>query len=131
MSENEEVVRLAYEVAYVRRSVEDIRDRFAEDFTWHNRPEFPGRPLYRIDEMPELWADLDDTFSEYSLIPEDFTSVGDYVIVTVQTSARLRGSDARIEGTLYHVWHVLDGKPRETRVYGDRREALEAVGLPE
>jgi hypothetical protein len=129
--ENVEVVRLAYEEAYVRRSVEGLRERFDENFVLHSRPEFPGRPLYWIDQIEQMWADLDDTFIEFSLVPEDFALLGEYVIVTVRQSARMRASDARIDGTVYHVWHVQAGKPREMWVRSDRKSALEAVGLSE
>ncbi len=129
--ENVEIVRLAYDVAYAERSVERVREKFADDFTWHNRGEFPGRHLFRVDEMPQLWADLDDTYSDFSLVPAEFVAEGEYVIVTIRMSARPRASNARVEGTIWHVWHVVDGKPREGWAYGDRREAFEAAGVPE
>ncbi|MDQ4040660.1 MAG: ester cyclase [Actinomycetota bacterium] len=129
--ENVEAVRLAYEVAYVERSVEKVRDAYDEDYVFYTRPEWPGRNAYRTDEMPELWADVDQTYSDFSLAADDFEAIGDYVVVTVKQSARLRGSDARIDDTIYHVWHVLNGRPRETRGYSGRDEALEAVGLRE
>ncbi len=68
--------------------------------------------------------------SDFSLAADDFEAIGDYVVVTVKQSARLRGSDARIDDTIYHVWHVPNGRPRETWGYGSRDEALEAAGLP-
>lgn len=128
--ENVEAVRLAYEVAYARRSVEDVREAFSEDYVFHARPEFPGRPEYGVDEMTQLWADLDETYTEFSLVPQDFVPTGsEHVLVTVRTSTRLRGSDARIESTAYHLWHVPDGRPRRTWGYSTRAEALQAAGL--
>ena len=129
--ENVEAVRLAYEVAYVERSIENVRERFDENFVWHSRPDFPGRAEYRADEMSRLWAELDETYTEFSLVTEDFMPVGAYVVATIRTGTRMRGSDARIDTTSYHVWHVPDGKPREAWSYGTREEALEAVGLSE
>ena len=126
--ENIEVVRLAYDVAYVQRSVEDVRDRFAPDFVFHTRPEWPGRQLYRFKEIEQLWADLDETFSDYSLMPIEFEDVGDYVLVTLQSSAQMRGSHVRVEGKVWHLWRVADGKPQEAWTFGSRNEALEAVG---
>jgi ketosteroid isomerase-like protein len=87
--------------------------------------------VYRLEELPQLWADLDDTYTEFSLVPEDFALVGEYVVVIVRVSARMRASDARIEETLCHLWHVRDGKAREAWSYNTRAEALEAVGLRE
>ena len=128
-AENVEAVRLAYDVAYAQRSVEDVRETVAEDYVFHTRPEFPGRALYRADEMTDLWADLDNTFSEFDLVPEDFAPVGrDYVVVSDRQSARMRGSDARVEWTICHVWNLRAGEPEETWAYSTREEALEAVG---
>ncbi len=128
---NIERVRLAYELSYPARSIEPIKQWISRDFRWHQRREWPGRLVYKADELPQLWADIDDTYSEFTLVPEDFTEVGEYVIVTVRNSARLRGSDERVEGTIFHVWHVPNGIGLEAWVYSDREEALEAVGLRE
>ena len=123
--ENVQVVRLAYDVAFAQRSVEDVRHAFAEDYVFHSRREWPGRPLYTMDEMPQLWADLDDIFSEFTLVREDFAGIGDeYVIVTLRQGGRLRGSDVQLETTLFHVWKVRNGKPQETWVFGTREEAF-------
>ena len=90
--ENVEIVRLAYREGYERRTVENVRELAADDFCFHTRPGWPGRSLYRFDEVLEFWADLDDTFTEYSLVPERFAAVEDYVLVTLRQSARMRGS---------------------------------------
>jgi ketosteroid isomerase-like protein len=127
--ENVAAVRRAYEVAYAERSVANVLDGVDESFVWHQRPEWPGRSQYRIEDMPQLWADLDDTYTEFSAVPEDFAPVGEYVVVTVRISARMRASDRRIEGTQCHVWHIRDGKAREAWSYSTRAEALDAVGL--
>src|SRR5436190_8414545 len=129
--ENVEAIRRAYDAGYAERSVEKVLDAVDESFVWHQRAEWPGRPLYRIEDMPELWADLDDTYTEFSLVPADFAPFGEYVVVTVRLSARMRASDARIEGTHYHVWHFRDGKANEAWNYSTRAEALEAGGLRE
>ena len=124
---NVQVVRLAYDVAFARRGIEDVRHAVAEGYVFHNRPEWPGR--YTVDEMPQLWADVDATFSEYTLIPEDFASVGDeYVVVTLTQGARMRGSEAHLETTIFHVWRVQNGKLRETWAFGTRDAAYEAAG---
>jgi hypothetical protein len=31
---------------------------------------WPGRSDYTIEEIPQLWADLDDTYTEYNLLPD-------------------------------------------------------------
>src|SRR4051812_92531 len=122
--ENVETVRRAYEVAYAERSVEGLVDVAAENFIWHQRTEWPGLSVYRLEDLPQLWADLDDTYTEFTLVPEDFRAVGEYVMVTVRTGARIRAGDTRIDSTLYHVWHLRDGKVREAWTYTTPAEAL-------
>jgi hypothetical protein len=81
--------------------------------------------------MPALWADLDDTFSEFELVPVGFEEVADgYVLVRVRQSASLRDSEARVETTIWHLWRI-DDMPTETWVFGDRAEALKAAGSRE
>lgn len=127
--ENLDAVRRAYDVAFAQRSVEEVRHLYAEGYVFHTRREWPGRALYGMDEMPQLWADLDDIFSEYTLVADDFAAVGDdYVLVTLRQGGRVRGTDARIESTVFHLWDVRNGKPRETWVFGTREEALEFAG---
>ena len=127
--QNVDLVRLAYDVAWPQRSLEGFQDRFAEDFTWRQRPEWPGRSAYGRDEMPELWADLDETFAEYALTAVDYVDAGDYVVVTVHTSACLRAIHDVVEGTVWHVWRIRDGLAAEACVYGTREEAFDAAGV--
>jgi len=125
--ENVRAVREAYGTAYAARSVEQFRERFADDFVWHNRPTWPGRSTYTADEMPQLWADLDETFSEYTLEPITFSDHGDFVLAELAQSARLRDSEAKVEETIWHLWHVVDGIPQEGWSRGSKEEALEII----
>jgi ketosteroid isomerase-like protein len=130
--ENVALVRRAYDEAFAERSVAGPLRRFiADDFSFHMRAEFPGRAVYGIEEITEMWADMDATFSDFQLVPNDFAEFGDYVLVTINQSTRVRGSDLRVEATIYHLWHVTGGKAQEAWAYSDRDEALEAAGLSE
>ena len=82
--------------------------------------------------MVELWADLDATFTDYSLIPESYEPIGpDHVLVTLRQTARLRGSDQRLVESLYMLWQLSEGKVQETWTFTDRMQALAAGGLSE
>ena len=129
--ENVDLVRRLYEESYRTRNIESTRDSVSEEFRFHTRPEWPGRAVYGRDEMPEVWADLDETFSEYSLVPQEFEHLGDYVLVTLNVSASFRQGEIRLEEALYHLWKVREGKAIEAWTYGEKDEALEAVGLRE
>jgi ketosteroid isomerase-like protein len=125
---NVDIVREIY-AAYARRDADSPRHLFAEDFRFHNRAEFPGRESFGLDEIRTLWADLDETFTDYELAPTDMTDGAEAVLVTLQASTRLKGSHARLEGTIYHVWRISDGLIRSAHTYSDREEALAAAGL--
>ena len=127
-----EIVRWLYEKSHAQRRVDlpGIETRVAPDYRFYARPGFPGRPSYRMDEMPALWADLDTTFSDYSLVPEHYETLGSYVLVTLRQAARMRGSEQRINSLVYHLWFLSDGMVQETWTFGTESEAREAVGQP-
>lgn len=128
-----EIVRWAFEEGLARRTVNipGAEERFASDYRFHTPPGFLGRTVYRLDELTPLWADLDTTFTDHSLVPMHYEEIGTYVLVTLQQTARLRGSDDEINFTFYQLWLVSEGKIQETRTFTDNAEALEAAGLPE
>lgn len=129
--ENVELVRKAYAEGYARRDVSALRDRADPDFRFHMRTSWPSRRVYRFEELPQVWADLDDTYEEYVLAPGEFEDVDDYVVVTLHQSSRVKGSDARVESTIWHVWHITQGVAREAWTFDQRAEALAAVGRAE
>lgn len=62
-------------------------------------------------------------------IPEDVTEVGDRVLVEVRRTARGSASGAQVDERQFHVWDVVADRAVRFRVYLDRDEAREAVGL--
>lgn len=131
--ESVEIVRFAYELGYDQRTVEPrgFDGWFSPEYRYHARPDFPGQTVYRLDELTTLWADLDATYTDHRLVPEDYEDLGDHVLVRLQQTARLRGSDQDISGTIYMLWRVSALKIQETWTFTSRAEALEAVGLSE
>ncbi|MCB0874953.1 MAG: hypothetical protein R2718_13155 [Solirubrobacterales bacterium] len=135
MSEaNVEIVRWLYEEGHAKRTVDapGAEDRVAPDYVFHSRPDFPSRPAYRLDQLPEFWADLDATFDDYSLTPLSYEPIGPaHVLVTMEQAARLRGSDQRLSELVYMLWHLTDGKAKETWTSTVREQVLEVAGLSE
>jgi hypothetical protein len=132
--ENVETVRWVYEKSYARRTVDvpGIEERVAPDYAFHPRHGFPGRAAYRLDEMVDLWADLDTTFTDHSLLPQSYEAIGSaHVLVTLRQAARLRGSNQWIDDTIYMLWHLVEGRAQQTWTFADRTPALEAAGLSE
>jgi len=67
--------------------------------------------------------------AEVQFEPEQFVEAGDLILVVLRQTARGRTSGAALEQSINHVWRIEGGTARELRVFSDRAEALEAVGL--
>ena len=128
-----QIVRWVYDELHAQRTVEvpGVDERIAPDYCFHGRSTFPGRTVYRLDEMTALWADLDETYTDHFLVPTHYEDMGDHVLATLEQTARLRGSNLEINQTIYMVWLIIEGKIQETWTFAERAEALEAAGLSE
>jgi ketosteroid isomerase-like protein len=104
-----------------------MRSDFADDFTWHQRAEWPGRAVYTVDDLPTLWEELDEVYPEFELKAVEYFEAGDAVVVEVHTSARPSSSDERVEGVIWHVWQLTDGVLKNAHVYTERSDALVAA----
>jgi ketosteroid isomerase-like protein len=127
---NVELVRRGY-AAFAQGDVEaalallhpDIRvedhDRSLETPTTYQGP----------DGLLSLFATVNEGFSDVRYTPEDANEVGDRVLVEVRRTGRGTASGAQVDERQFHVWDVVAGRAVRFRVYLDRDQALEAVGL--
>ena len=123
-------MKLAY-VAYARRDVgdEELRRWFRPDFRFHTRPDWPGRGIYAQDEMPELWAELDDTFTEYALEPVRFIDAPPgFELVELRSGATLRGGTERLVEAIFHLWRFEGDLIAEAWTFRSVEQALVAAG---
>ena len=130
---NIEMVRWAYEEGMAHRRVDlpGVEERFAADYRFHMGAGFPGRTVYRLDELPTLWADLDATFGDHSVVPRRYEAIGpDFVLVALEQTVRLRDSDQRINLSVYQLWHVVDGRMAETWTFTEESDARAAAAPP-
>lgn len=81
------------------------------------------------DGLLSLFATVNEGFSDVRYIPEDANEVGDRVLVEVRRTGRGTASGAQVDERQFHVWDVVAGRAVRFRVYLDRDQALEAVGL--
>jgi ketosteroid isomerase-like protein len=81
------------------------------------------------DGLLSLFAAVNEGFSDVRYIPEDATDVGDRVLVEVRRTGRGTASGAHVDERQFHVWDVVAGRAVRFRVYLERDQALEAVGL--
>ena len=86
-------------------------------------------PLHGRAEVVAMWERWDSTWDEIETVPEEFTDVGDQVLVTVYYSSRGRGSGIEYEERLFDVYTFSDGQCIRKREFRRRSDALEAAGL--
>jgi uncharacterized protein len=132
--ENVETARTAYE-AWNRRDLQSVLDLLHPEIVWEENVQvFPG--LDRIYRGREGFLKWDrDAFSEVwesiAVEPVEFIDAGDHVVALVRLSGKGEGSGVNVEMATYNVLTFRDGMVARRRLYTDRAEALEAVGLRE
>jgi ketosteroid isomerase-like protein len=60
---------------------------------------------------------------------EDLIDAGDQVVAFVRVHGRGKGSGAAVDARIAQVWTIRREKATRLEYYGDRTEALKAVGL--
>ena len=138
MSRNVDIVRELYDLGSLLEAEPEVVNRlggeYADDeFEVHLPADYPeGEQVFRGREgMTALTAALRELWSEWRFVPERFLDAGDHLLVFALLIARGHESGVPIELETTHVWTFRDGQATAMRVYRDRAEALEAVGLRE
>ena len=73
----------------------------------------------------EIWAN----WEHFDTVPEEFTRVGQRILVTGRWHARGKGSGVELDIPATWVIEVRDGKITYWRTYTDRDQALRDIGL--
>jgi ketosteroid isomerase-like protein len=133
--ENVEVVRGIYE-AVARRDSDAPFAAYAEDIVWDQsnskRAAVSGAPVYLGHEgVRRFWRDALEVFGAIDLEVEELIDAGEHVVAAIREREVGRTSGAAVENGHVAVWTLADGKVTRMRIFDERREALEAVGLTE
>jgi ketosteroid isomerase-like protein len=80
--------------------------------------------------MSDLIAALRDSWTRWRFEAERFIDAGERVVVLIRVVAEGGASGLATERKTAHLWRLRDGRLVSIRIYRDRGEALEAVGLP-
>ena len=129
--ENVEIARRCYE-AVNRGDVEAIFSMSDPTVEFEPPERAPYAGTYRgVDAVRELLKSLLETWRDIRWEPERFFEKGDRVVVFVNMAVRSKASDAEIAIRVGHVWEIRDGKIVRFKIFPERHEALEAVGLSE
>jgi ketosteroid isomerase-like protein len=127
--ENMEVVRRSFE-AFQRGGPDSMLDLFSDDvITYRAEPDgatFDGKAGFR-----DAAADWTEDFSEWQVLPQEFTDVGERVLVRVLQIAQGKSSGVRVEEDYWFLFELTGGKVSKLSFYSRHAEALEAAGLSE
>ena len=121
--ENVEVVR-----RFVVGDLEDALVYADPDIVWNPIEEEASRGHDEVRASMARWM---AEWDEYEQVVEELVDLGDCVFGTFYLRARGRGTGIEIDGRLYSVYTVRDGKVARMDEYATRAEALDAVGLSE
>jgi ketosteroid isomerase-like protein len=104
----------------------DAAPNWELDWSRGRAGEVPG--VYRGEEAQRRAIDFVDSWQSFRTDPHEFIEVGEHVIVP--TTEYYVGRDG-IEVQARNTWTVTirDGMVVRTRLYQDKQEALEALGL--
>jgi ketosteroid isomerase-like protein len=100
------------------------------DISGYPLPEFPERGRGRdafVGHITTYWS----RWNDYAQAVDEMIDAGDEIVVVLHEQARLRNSDKVVERNVTAVWTVRDGVRIRFRAFGDRDDALKAVGLAE
>ena len=129
--ENVEIVRGVYEDPLGLTA--GASDKVAPDAEFDFSAVYPDQPIVRGIEKMRTFRDSGPwSGSPIHFEPERFFDVDDQrVLVFVRVSATGHGSGAPVEIRAAHEFTVRDELVVRFKVYGNRGEALKAVGLSE
>jgi ketosteroid isomerase-like protein len=94
------------------------------EIVWNPAEESSAQGHDAVRTSTERWK---SEWDDYQLIPEEFADLGDRVVATVRFRARGRGSGIEVDGRLYDVFTLRDGKIVRMDQFTERSEAFEAA----
>ena len=121
------MLRGAYE-AFNEGGIDAILERLGPDFHVRDRQSSPDRQTrYGKEGIKQLFDSYMEAFDALSLDPEEFIPAGDQIVVSLCQCVRGKGSGAKVEGHIVHVWTMRDGTAIQLRIFGDKDQALETL----
>jgi len=107
-------------------ALKDAASDFAFDFS---RSISPEQGVYERDDIPQLVESFTGIWESLRYEPDEFIEIGDRLITPIKT--HLRGRDGiELQTRFAWLWSFRDGRVQRITFFQDRRDALEAAGLP-
>jgi uncharacterized protein len=128
--ENLEVVQRLYR-AMNARDLDGFARLIDADAEWVPDSRTGERPVQGRENVIRFYLERTEVFDELRSEPERFIEIDDQVLVFIRAMGRGGASGAEFDIRVAHLWSVQGGVVVHGEAFGDRQEALEAVGLRE
>jgi ketosteroid isomerase-like protein len=129
--ENVEIVRRSFE-AWNRQDPEGASEHLSPDVEIDASDRTLNPQVFSgIEGVMRFQREAAEIWEEFRVEIEDLLPVGDDVVVLVRSAARGRAGGVPVDFRSAWVVTVRDRKVTRFRLYRDRSQALEAVGLRE
>ena len=118
---------------YSRWAVGDFRDEsslYDPHFVGIS-PDPSPEPQYGLRAMRNYMRRFLDSWEQVRFEATGYRQVGDTVVVDVHRTGIGKGSGAKLEDDVFHVWTFRGAKAIRTDVFDREADALQAVGLAE
>ena len=129
--ENFEIVRRMFD-AFTGGDEAAALAAFDPEIEWDTTRLMPDGDVYHghdgVAAFMRRWL---GTWKESTQEQMELIDAGHQVVATIRASGRGKGSGVEVEAERFDVYTLRDGKIVRYRGYGDKAEALEAVGLKE
>jgi ketosteroid isomerase-like protein len=123
--ENVEIVRQGFE-AFQRRELDVMLDLFTDDvITYRVDPD--GARYDGKTGFLDATADWTEDFSEWQVLPQEFTDLGEWVLQVAQG----KSSGVRVEEDFWFLFELTGSKVSKLSFYSRHADVLEAAGLSE
>jgi ketosteroid isomerase-like protein len=127
--EDVELLRRAFE-AWNAGDLEGVIDMSHPDLEFIPlRSQLDGAAYSGAEGMRQFSRDAAEEWEYLRILPDEFRTVGDEIVMLGRFDAKGRGSGVDIEFPCGWVARVRDGGLAYLRTYSDPQEALRAVGL--
>jgi uncharacterized protein len=124
-----EDTKAAYQ-AFAQGDQDAAAQNFADDVQWVTSDEVPpaGGTTTGKDNLLQVWAQIPDFWSDFSVQPDEFIDAGDKVIVLGTQRATAKDTGQSFEARFVHVLYNRDGKVVKGEFFADSAKALKALG---
>jgi ketosteroid isomerase-like protein len=127
-----DLLRRFYE-SFSQGDLDSVLELCTEDVELYKDPEvmemvaaFAPRGQEHVAQYLRGWL---DSWSDYRARPQEFLQSGDEVAALTRPRARGRNSQFEIEGDMADVFTVREGRIARFRLYIQRSDALDSLGI--